>query len=156
MMRYILISEVVWWCLSFLLALALVYPYYPDLIVETPFLIPNIIMIVLMVQCLRHIFFFRQSLLGNSGWLIYFIPLTIVPLFIYVVRQFNHMAVFFDDTRWIHSFSYLLSVAEKSKLANYIKTQFTFVAVATIISGIGLSIRFMIASWRQANKRRFL
>src|SRR5699024_3599790 len=94
MMRYILISEVVWWCLSFLLALALVYPYYPDLIVETPFLIPNIIMIVLMFQCLRHIFFFRQSLLGNSGWLLYFIPLTIVPLFIYVVRQFNHMAVF--------------------------------------------------------------
>lgn len=155
-MRYVLISEVVWWCLSFLLAFAVVYPYYPDLIVKTPFLIPNIVMVIVTIQCLRHIFFFRQSLLGNSGWMIYFIPVIVVPLVVYVIRHFNAMALFFDDTRWIHSFSYLLSVSEKSKLAKYIKTQFTFMAVATVVSGAGLSIRFMVASWRRMNKRKLL
>src|SRR5690625_5722719 len=91
-------------------------------------------MAVLLVQYLRHIFFFRQSLLGNSGWLIYVIPFTVVPLIVYMIRNFNEMALFFDDTRWIHSFSYLLTISEKSQLAKYIKSQFTFMTVATIIS----------------------
>lgn len=155
-MRYILILELVWGAISALLAFAVVYPYYPNLIVETPFFIPNVVMAVLLVQYLRHIFFFRQSLLGNSGWLIYFIPFTVIPLIVYMIRNFNEMAHFFDDTRWIHSFSYLLTITEKGQLAKYIKSQFTFMTVATIISSIGFSVRFMIASWRQVNKKEFL
>lgn len=152
--RYLLIFEGLWWCFSLLVAGLAIYPYYSYLITDVPFLIPNIIMAVIMVHCIRHIFFFKQSFLGNSKVLVYLLNFTFIPVCLYVVRHFSEMRIFFDDSSWIHSFSYLLTLTEKSHLATYIKTQFTFIAVTTFISGIWVSVLFVIASWRQVRQWR--
>src|SRR5690606_38987604 len=126
---YIWISELVWWTGSILIAVAIIWPFYPALIVQVPFLLPNIILVILMVQCLRLTFFLRQSLLSQMRWLIYVLTFAFIPISLYTIIRYSEMSDFFENSSWVHSFSYLLTLTEKSNLAAYIRTEFTWIAV---------------------------
>ena len=146
--KYIWISELIWWIVSALIAVAVVWPYYPALIVEVPFLVPNMVMIVLMIQCIRLTFFLRQSPWPSFRWMIFVLNFAFIPFSMYVIKHYSGMSQFFESSSWMHSFSYLLTLTEKSDLASYIRTEFTFVSVVAFISGFSFSSRMVVASWR--------
>jgi len=150
---YIWISELLWWTGSFILAVAIILPFYPELIVEVPFLVPNIILVILMVQCFRLTFFLRQSPLPQMPWIIFALTFAFIPVCLYAIKHYSEMSDFFENSNWVHSFSYLLTLTEKSKLAAYIRTEFTWIAVMAFISGLTFSGRMIGASWRILNKR---
>lgn len=152
--RYIWISEVVWWLASLLLAVAIIWPYYPALIVDVPFLIPNIILVVIAVQGIRLTFLLRQSIFAQSQWLIFPLTFTFIPVCMYAIKQYSIMNQFFTTSAsWMHSFSYLLTLTEKSEIAAYIRTEFTWCAVAAFMAGISVSGRMILASWRILGKK---
>lgn len=153
--KYIWISELLWWVGSILLAIAIIWPYYPALIVEVPFLAPNIILVVLAVQCLRLTLLMRQSVLARSRWIIFLLTFAFIPVCMYAIKEYSTMSQFFNTSAtWMHSFSYLLILSEKSEIASYIRTEFTWFTVIAFISGITMSGRMILASWRILNNRQ--
>lgn len=153
-LTYIWTLEFVWWIGSLLLAVAVVWPYYPSLIVEVPFLIPNIILIIVAVQGIRLTFLLRQSIFGQNKWIIFLLTFAFIPVCMYAIQQYSVMSQFFNTSAsWMHSFSYLLTLTEKSEIASYIRTEFTWCAVAAFISGITVSGRMVVASWRILGNR---
>ena len=151
--NYLWISELIWWTGSALFAMAIVWPYYPELIVKVPFLLPNIILTILFIQCLRLTFLFKQSPLPRFRWLIYVLIFAFIPISMYAIRHYSEMSRFFESSTWMHSFSYLLTLTEKSELASYIKTEFTLIAVVAFIAGFTLSGRMVSASWSMMYKK---
>ncbi len=151
--KYLWISELIWWIGSLLIAMVVIWPYYSKLIVEVPFLIPNIILVILMIQCLRLTFFLEHSPFPAHRWLIYLLTFAFIPICMYTINHYSHMSRFFESSSWMHSFSYLLTLTEKSDLAVYIRTEFTWIAVTAFISGIAFSGRMIATSWRLMGSR---
>jgi len=146
---YLWILELVWWIGAFLIAIILIWPYYPHLIVDVPFLIPNIILTLLTVLGVRLTFMPEQSIWGQNRWAIFTLTFAFIPICIYAVKQYSIMNQYFTTSAsWMHSFSYLLTLTEKSDIAAYIKTQFTWCAVAAFFSGISMSGRMILSSWK--------
>lgn len=152
--NYIWISELVWWIGSLLLAIAVIWPYYPALIVDVPFLLPNVILIILAVQGIRLTFLLHQSVFGQYKWLIFILNFSFIPICMYAIQQYSVMSQFFTTSAsWMHSFSYLLTLTEKSKIASYIQAEFTWSAVAAFIAGLAVSGRMVVASWTILSQR---
>lgn len=152
--RYLWILEIIWWVGSLLLAFMIVLPYFSDLIVQVPFLVPNIILTVVLIQCLRWTFMLRQSILSRHKWVVYFASFAFIPISLYALRHYTITRQFFENSDWIHSFSYLMSVSQKSELSSYILMEFTFISVSAFIAGFAFSGRMVVASWRIINKRQ--
>lgn len=151
--KYLWFTEVVWWIGSLIMAMMVIWPYYPELIVQVPFLVPNIVLVVLMVQCFRLTFFLNRSPFPAYRWLIYLLTFAFIPISMYVVNHYSHMSQFFESSTWMHSFSYLLTLSEKNDLAEYIRVEFTMIAVIAFISGISFSGRMIATSWRFLGRR---
>ncbi|MBY5958024.1 hypothetical protein KUV50_07780 [Membranicola marinus] len=151
--KYLWITELIWWVGSLIIGVAIIWPYYPKLIVKVPFLIPNIVLVILMIQCFRLTLFLKRSPFPAHPWTIYMSSFAFIPICIYVVNQYSQMSQFFESSSWMHSFSYLLTLSEKSTLAVYIRTEFTLVAVVAFISGISFSGRMILTSWRFLGNR---
>src|SRR5690606_5553063 len=78
-------------------------------------------------------------------------PLTFafIPVCMYAIREYSTMSQFFNtSSSWMHSFSYLLTLSEKSELADYIRTEFTWCAVIAFIGGLALSGKMIVVSWQ--------
>lgn len=147
--KYLWIAELVWWAVSLLVAGVLISPYYSELIVDVPFLIPNVILIVLGIQCLRLTLFLRFSPFSLSRWSIFPLTFAFIPVCMYAIREYSTMSQFFNtSSSWMHSFSYLLTLSEKSELADYIRTEFTWCAVIAFIGGLALSGKMIVVSWQ--------
>lgn len=151
--KYLWITEILWWIGSLIIGVSIVLPYYPKLIVEVPFLIPNIVLVVLMIQCLRLTFFLNQSPFPAHRWMIFTLTFAFIPICMYTINHYSHMSQFFESSSWMHSFSYLLTLTEKSVLASYIRAEFTLIAVIAFISGITFSGRMVVTSWRLLGSR---
>ena len=152
--KYIWLSEFLWWLGSILAAIAIVWPYYPALIVDVPFLIPNVILVVLAVQCFRLTFLLHQSVFALNRWFIFLLTFAFIPVCMYAIKEYSEMSQFFNtSSSWMHSFSYLLTLTEKSEIASYIRIEFTWCAVITFISGIVMSGKMFVTSWRILSRR---
>lgn len=151
--KYLWITEIVWWIGSLIIGMVIVLPYYPKLIVEVPFLIPNIVLVVLMIQCFRLTFFLKQSPLPAHQWMIFTLTFAFIPICMYTINHYSQMSQFFESSSWMHSFSYLLTLTEKSVLASYIRTEFTLIAVMAFVSGITFSGHMVVTSWRLLGRR---
>ncbi len=145
--------ELFWWVVSILTGIVLVLPYYDVMIDTVPFMVPNIIISILMVQCLRHIFFLRYSLLGSRKWIMIPFVFVSIPICFYTIRHYSFMMLFFETSTWGHHFSYLLNANEKMDLSKYIITEFRIISVTTIVLAIILSFRLMVALWRLINRK---
>ncbi len=147
--KYIWISEILWWTGSVLAGIVVVWPYYPALIVEVPFLVPNLILVVLAIQCFRLTFLLRLSVFALNRWIIFLLCFAFIPIGMYAVRQYSEMSQFFTtSSNWMHSFSYLMTLSEKSELASYIRIEFTWCAVIAFMAGIAMSGKMFVTSWR--------
>lgn len=155
--KYLWISELVWWTASVLVAVVLILPYYPSLIVDVPFLIPNVILVVLGIQSLRLTLFLGLSPFSLSRWAIFPLTFAFIPVCMYAIREYSTMSQFFNtSSSWMHSFSYLLTLSEKSELAAYIRTEFTWCAVIAFIGGLAMSGKMVVVSWQiLSGKSRF-
>lgn len=147
------IVEIFWWIVGMVLAGCLIYPYYKEAITNLPFLVPNVIITLLMVQCIRYIFFLRESYLSRS--IVSMIPLVFVsiPIIFYTIRHYSFTMLFFETNSWVHNFSYILNANEKMDLSGYIMTQFRIISVSTIVLAIIMSFRMMVGIWRKLNNR---
>jgi len=145
--------EILWWVFTAVVAVAVLFPIIKN-VDDFPFLIPNIIFIVIFITFARYIFLLKHTFLANRQILKVIIFFLCIPLVFYLIQEMNALTGYLDE-KGINALVSKLPKTDVEKhlsFANYVKTQYNFFGSASIIVTILLPIRLMISVWRNRNR----
>ena len=144
------VLEFIWWIFTAVIVAGILYPILSS-IDSYPFLVSNVILIATFITLVRYIFLlpytFIQGKLYLKGALILISPV-IIFLLMQAVNQFQTKV---DEQGW----EMLLGISGIEKVANlssYIRNEFLFFGVGSVISAILLPFRLIASIWTAVNK----
>jgi hypothetical protein len=144
-----ILLELVWWFVTAIIVGAVMYPIWNE-VQEFPFWFENILCIILFVTYARYIFLLKHTFLANLEWLKIFFVLFSPMIVFYLGVQVNKFQVILDE-QGIEYITKGVSDARVLKMATYIRTEYMFFAVATVVSGIIFTGRMIKSIWRKRN-----
>lgn len=142
--------EVIWWIFTIIFAAGVTYPVISK-VKNYPFLMVNIIFIIVFITFTRYIFLLKHTFLAKQQILKTAIVLISVPVIFMLINQINLFQTFLDE----NGFDGLvgdLPFGEREAVAKFIRAEMLFFGVGSVISAILLSIRFVISVWRVKNR----
>lgn len=151
--NYLWAIEIIWWLISLVLLAAVILPIVSE-VEDYPFLVLNVVYVILFFHYARHVVFLKYSALRMFFWGKLILALVTIPLLFLVVGQFGYFQTFMDE----HTMSEImpnLSYQKQVSLNNFIKFQMVFFFTATVISGTLFVLRMMVSLWRQVNEKGF-
>ncbi len=143
--------EGVWWMVTMLIVLGVLYPIYTSMGLDFPFYYQNVGLIVIAVTLLRFVFWLKHTWLGPFKWTKLVLFFGVIPVFIFVVDSFLKFNQFYDQT----GFSGMLFHLEPQTalaVSKYIQIEFLFFCTAAFFSLIAFAIRMVVSLWRMKNK----
>jgi len=141
--------ELIWWGITFLIVFAVLFPIR-NYFSAYPFLFVNILGIILFVTFTRLIFQFKHSPIGKMQAVKLVLILLCFPLTLYFIESINSFQTLLDE----NGIDALLGekyFPEKNKLGSYVRTQFIFFAVGTVIATLIFAVRLIFSVWRYRN-----
>ncbi|MFK7934797.1 MAG: hypothetical protein AB8G22_14905 [Saprospiraceae bacterium] len=141
--------EFYWWIFTAIIAVAILFPIL-NKIPDYPFLIPNVVFIVAFVTFTRFIFLLEHTFIAHQQYLKIAIVLVSLIVIFYLINQINIFQTFLDeegpDVLVKH-----LSAGQQS-MANYIRSEYLFFGVGSVIAVIILPFRLIVSIWRSYNR----
>ncbi len=143
--------ELVWWLLTAILTIGVLYPIYTKVGTNYPFYGSNILFIITFITFTRLIFLLKYSFLAN--WekikigLIIFTPI----LLFYLVNEINYFQTFLDE-KGVENFLAQMSIPERESMRKYITAEMLLFGVGSLIAAVILPIRLLISIWRVRNR----
>ena len=132
-----------------ILLVAVIYPIYKST-QDFPFLISNIVCILVFITLTRHIFLLKHTFLRHLQWAKVVILVLCIPLFIYIIRELHAFETFADEIG-IQSLFVQLNEESQSRMVEYTKAEFLFFGVGSLISTVIFPFRMLISFWRTHN-----
>jgi len=145
-------AEGLWWIITMIIATLVMLP----IILHTRdfrFLTSNILFVLVAVTWTRYIFLWSTHPLARSRPFRYVLLVICIPAIIYSVGALNDFQIFIDDYG-LTPFTDHLRLDRQRSIAKYIKNEYIFFGVASVISSLALPIRLLISKWRQRNSTR--
>ena len=142
--------ELVWWILTAVVAFAVLFPIMKS-VDEYPFLIPNILFIVVFITFTRYIFLLKHTFLANRQILKVIIFFLCLPLFSYLVNELTSVRTFLDE-QGIETLVKNLEYENHWSFANYVKTEMYFFGAASLVVTALLPFRLLLSIWRNRNR----
>ena len=142
--------EIIWWFFTIILAAGVIYPVTSK-VENYPFLVINIIFIIVFVTFTRYIFLLKHTFLAKQQILKTAMVLISVPIIFMLINQINLFQTFLDE----NGFDGLvgdLPFGERENIAKFIRAEMLFFGVGSVISAIVLSIRLVMSVWRLKNR----
>lgn len=146
--------ELVFWVLTAIIAFGVLYQVFSNFN-NFPFLLENILVIVVFVTYTRYLFLWKHTLFSRSNIVRTLILLSAIPLVFYMIQSLNGFQAHLDDygyNAFMDSLKTPLSIDRKTSLLKYIRSEFVFFSTGAIIVAILLPIRMVISFWRTKNK----
>lgn len=143
--------EVLWWVITGILTLGILYPIYTKVGNNYPFYFSNILFIVVFITFTRLIFLLKYSFL--AGWekvkivLIVFTPI----LLFFLVNELNFFQTFLDE-KGVENFIAQMSIADQETMRKYITAEMLLFGVGSLIASVVLPIRLLMSIWRARNR----
>jgi hypothetical protein len=143
--------EALWWVVTAVIVSVVMFPIWKDFW-DFKFNITNIVYVVCFVTFTRYAFLLKHTLIAKFlYWKVVFIlcSLALCGILMVQMQDFN---VWYDNG---DPDILLKTVKEESKrpaLLDYIKTEFVFFAVASVISAFYLAARLLVSIWRLRNR----
>ena len=142
--------ELVWWVFTALVAFAFVFPITSK-IANYPFLLLNIIFILIFLTFGRYFLFLKHTFLAKRQKMKMVVFLLCIPLLMFLVNQLNIFQTLVVE-RGVESFIRDIPYGDQFSLANYIFKEMQFFGVGAIIVSILLPFRLLLSIWRVRNR----
>lgn len=142
--------ELLWWAFTAIVAVVVLFPVIQH-VDNYPFLIPNIIFIIVFITFARYIFLLKYTFLANRQVLKVIIFFLCLPLIFYLVQEINAARGYLDENG-IDNLVKNLPYEKHWGFASYIKTQMNFFGAASLMVTILLPFRLLISIWRNRNR----
>jgi len=143
--------ELVWWLLTAILVIGVLYPIYTKVGADYPFYRSNLLFIITFITFTRLIFLLQYSFLAN--WekikigLIVFTPI----LLFFLVNELNFFQTFLDE-KGVENFLADMSIPKRESLRKYITAEMLLFGVGSLVAAVVLPIRLLISIWRARNR----
>lgn len=147
--------EIIWWIVTAIATFLVVYPII-DNMVNFEFLYANILFVVVFITYARIIFLLKYTFLAYWQWVKFALIFLSIPLVFKLIEYiFNFQS--FLDTEGLQSFSAHfrtgISFKTQQNLLNYMRREYVFFGVGSVIVAIILPFRMLISFWRVYNKK---
>jgi hypothetical protein len=142
-------SELLWWAITAILVVVVLYPIYSSVGIY-PFWQPNIIYIVVFVTLARYIFLLKHTPLRFVQWVKVVALVLCIPLAFYLIKELHAFQLFTDEIGLQTLYSNL-SDKSQSRLMEYTKTEMLFFGVGSVIVSVIFPFRMLISFWRTYN-----
>lgn len=143
--------EILWWMITAIVTLGVLYPIYAKVDSNYPFYFSNILFIVVFITFTRLIFLLKYSFLAD--WekvkivLIVFTPI----LLFYLVNELNYFQTFLDE-KGVENFLAQMSIDDRETMRKYITAEMLLFGVGSLIASVVLPIRLLMSIWRARNR----
>ncbi len=143
--------EILWWIITAIIVLGVLYPIYSKVPDNYPFYFANILFIVVFITFTRLIFLLKFSFLAN--WeKIKIALITITPILLFfLVNELNFFQTFLDE-KGVENFLAKMSIPEQETMRKYITAEMLLFGVGSIITAVILPIRLLMSIWRVRNR----
>lgn len=147
--------EILWWVVTAIIAFIVVYPMANNMI-RYDFLFPNILFVLIFITYTRLIFLLKHTFLAYWQIAKFVLIFASIPLifklveYIFLFQDFleieglQNFEAYFDNT---------LDREERETILNYIRREYLFFGVGSVLSAIILPFRLLISFWRVYNKK---
>ncbi len=142
--------ELVWWVFTIILIIGILFPIVSK-IDNYPFLITNILYIVIFVTFTRYIFLLKHTFLSHRQVLKPILIILSIPLFFYLVSELNYFQTYLDE-KGIDSFLGEISYENRPRIASFIRNEMILFGVGSIITTVLFPLRMILSLWRWKNR----
>jgi len=142
--------EGLWWMVTILIAVAVVFPIYFS---TGPyrFMVQNIIYVVAFITFTRYLFLLPFTFLAKRQlWKQIFIFASI-PLIFFLVQELNAFQTFLDENS-MEAIIGSLPVKKANSIGQYLHAEMLLFAVGAIIAAVLLPFRLGLSIWRTRNR----
>ena len=142
--------EIIWWIFTLILIAGVLYPILAK-IDDYPFLLINIIFIIVFVTFTRYIFLLKHTFLAKQQIIKIGIILISIPVIFMLINQINVFQTFLDENG-IEGIVGDLPFGKREQIAKFIRAEMLFFGVGSVIGSIILPFRLLISVWRTRNR----
>lgn len=144
--------EFLWWVVTAIVAFAVLYPIVSSL-TTYPFLISNLVFIVVFITLTRYAFLLEHTILAKAQLIKVGIVLISVPIIFLLIEGLSNFQNYLDE-EGLDKFLPLMNIDSQQGMINYIKSEMLFFGVGAIIIAILFPIRMVISIWRNRNTNK--
>ncbi len=148
-MKLKLTIELVWWCFTALLVVAVLYPIYSQ-VQDYPHYFLNAIYIATFITLGRYVFLLKYTFLSHLKYLKAALMVACIPFIFYLIdgiSGFQHALDSYGYDPFVHGVPF----ERQASLGAYIRTEFLFFAVGAVITTFIFPFRMLMSIWRQIN-----
>ena len=142
--------EIIWWIFTLVLVAGVLYPILTK-VVDYPFLVINVIFIIVFITFTRYIFLLKYTFLAKLQLVKIAFVLISVPIIFMLIHQINIFQTFLDEYG-VEGLVGDLPFGKREPIAKFIRAEMLFFGVGSVISTIILSVRLVVSVWRTRNK----
>ena len=145
-----LMLELIWWIFTAIVAAAIIYPI-SDKIHNYPFLVINVIFIIVFITFTRYLFLLKYTFLAHRRTLKALLIALCLPALFYLISELNIFYAFAGE-EGLETFMLHLPLEQKETLKTYIRNEMVLFGTGSIIVGVLLPLRLLRSIWRNYNK----
>jgi hypothetical protein len=122
---------------------------------DNQFIASNVLFIIIFITYFRHIFLLKYTFLANLQKLKVLLIFLSIPIIFFLVETFMVFQDFLDNDGLISFYDYFrkdITESEVGKTLNYMRREYLFFAIGSIICVTVLPFRLLISYWRVYNK----
>lgn len=142
--------EFIWWIFTFILLAGVLYPIL-SAIDDYPFLVMNVIFVIVFVTLTRYVFLLKHTFLAYRQILKSIIIVLSIPLIFYLINEMNFFQTYIDENG-MDSFLGNLPYKRIGSLGKYIRAEMLFFGTGSLIIAVITPIRMLISIWRTMNR----
>lgn len=144
------ILEIIWWVVTAIILVAVLFPIYKD-VEDYPFWESNIIFVVTFITLTRYIFLLPLTFIAHRQILKIALVFLSIPVVFLLVQELNYFQTFLDE-EGIEAVVGTLPVSERRTMVRYIRSEMLLFGVGSVISGVIFPFRMIMSVWRTRNR----
>lgn len=142
--------ELFWWVFTAIVAFGILYP-----ILSTtdnyPFLLINIIFIIVFITFTRYLFLLRHTFLAKRQMLKAAVIVICIPLIFYLINGVNYFQTYLDENG-LESFLGALPLDRQNSMGGFIRNEMLLFGVGSVLVAMMMPFRMIISIWRTHNR----
>ena len=142
--------ELVWWLFTAILAAGIVYPIL-NRIDSYPFLLTNVMHVIIFVTFTRYIFLLQYTFLAYRTYWKSGLIVLCIPLFFYQISDMNTFQAYMGE-EGLETFMPNLDYPEQESLGKYIRNEMVLFGTGSTITIVLLPFRLILSIWRGLNR----
>lgn len=145
-----LLFELTWWVVTAVIVAAVMYPIWMN-VTDYPVWWQNTLFIVVFITLTRYIFLLKYTFLARIQWLKILLVLVAAPCIFALLQIYDNFKLDLDSI----GPDYVTKGMAPEKvmdMATYIKNEFVFFAIGSLIASVAFALRMIISVWRVRNR----